>query len=132
MEHATGTFDVRLAQQPADDPAAGPFGRLWLDKHFHGALEGQSVGQMLGAGTAVEGSAAYVALELFTGTLAGRRGTFILQHNGSMRRGTPSMNVTIVPDSGTDQLAGLVGRMTIVIAGGAHSYDLEYNFEPSA
>ena len=117
---------MKLTPQPADDPAAGPFGRLLLDKQFHGELEGTSVGQMLGAGTAVEGSAAYVALEIFTGTLAGRRGSFILQHAGTMTRGEPSLTVTVVPDSGTDQLVGLSGTMSIIIEGKKHSYDFEY------
>ena len=101
---------MKLTPQPADDPAAGPFGRLLLDKQFHGELEGTSVGQMLGAGTAVEGSAAYVALELFTGTLAGRRGSFMLQHAGTMRRGEPSLTVTVVPDSGTDSWSACRAR----------------------
>lgn len=124
--HATGTFDVKIIPQPADDAAAGPFSRLFLDKQFHGDLDGTSKGQMLGAGTAVEGSAAYVALELVTGTLGGRRGSFMLQHTGTMKKGAPTLMVTVVPDSGTDQLIGLEGGMTIVIAGGKHSYDFEY------
>ena len=81
---------------------------------------------MLGAGTAVEGSAAYVALELFNGTLAGRRGSFMLQHAGTMRRGEPSLTVAVVPDSGTEQLVGLSGRMSIIIEGKKHSYEFEY------
>ena len=117
---------MKLTPQPADDPPSGPFGRLFLDKQFHGDLEGTSNGQMLGAGTAVEGSAAYVALELFTGTLAGCRGSFMLQHAGTMRRGEPSLTVTVVPDSGTEQLVGLSGRMSIIIEGKKHSYDFEY------
>jgi len=124
--HAKGTFDVKVIPQAADDSAGGPFNRLFLDKQFHGDLEATSKGQMLGAGTAVEGSAGYVALELVSGTLQGRRGTFILQHTGSMTKGVPAMSVVVVPDSGTDQLTGLVGKMTIVIAGGKHSYDFEY------
>jgi len=123
---ATGTFDVKVIPQAADDSAGGPFSRLFLDKQFHGDLEATSKGQMLGAGTAVEGSAGYVALELVSGTLNGRRGTFILQHTGSMSKGVPAMTVAVVPDSGTDQLTGLAGRMTIIIAGGKHSYEFEY------
>ena len=123
---ARGTFDVKATPQPQDDSAGGPFGRLFLDKQFHGDLEATSKGQMLGAGTAVEGSAGYVALELVSGALNGRRGSFILQHIGSMSKGVPTMNVTVVPDSGTDQLTGLAGRMTIIIAGGKHSYEVEY------
>jgi hypothetical protein len=124
--HARGTFDVKVIPQAPDDPAGGPFSRLFLDKQFHGDLDGASKGQMMGAGTAVEGSAGYVALELFSGTLNGRRGSFILQHNGTMSKGVPTMIVTVVPDSGTDQLAGLAGKMTIIIADGKHSYEFEY------
>ena len=83
---------------------------------------------MLGAGTAVEGSGAYVAFELVSGTLDGKRGSFILQHVGTMQRNVPSMVVTVVPDSGTEQLTGLTGRMKIIIEGGKHSYDLDYSF----
>ncbi len=126
---AKGTFDVKVIPQAVDAAAGGPFSRLFLDKQFHGDLEATSKGQMLGAGTAVEGSAGYVALELVNGTLSGRRGSFILQHNGTMKKGVPSMSVTVVPDSGTDQLAGLAGRMMIVIADGKHSYELEYTLD---
>jgi hypothetical protein len=128
--HARGTFDVKVTPQPQDDPVAGPFGRLFLDKQFHGDLDGSSKGQMLASGTGVDGSGAYVALELVTGTLAGRRGSFILQHNGTMQKNVPTLVVKVVPDSGTEQLAGLTGTMTIVVAGGKHSYDLEYSIDP--
>ena len=127
---ARGTFDVKVIPQPADDSAGGPFGRLFLDKRFHGDLEATSRGQMLGAGTAVEGSAGYVAMEIVSGTLHGRRGTFILQHGGTMRRGSATMSVAIVPDSGTDELTGIDGRMTIVIRDGIHSYELDYTLPP--
>src|SRR5260370_28955779 len=126
--HARGTFDVKVIPQPPDGSAAGPFSRLFLDKQFHGALEATSKGQMLGAGTVVEGSAGYVALELVNAILDGRHGSFILQHSGTMNKGVPTMVVTVVPDSGTDQLTGLVGPMTIVIEGVKHSYDFEYTF----
>jgi hypothetical protein len=124
--HSRGTFDVRVVPQAPDDAAGGPFSRLFLDKQFHGDLDGTSKGQMLAAGTAVDGSAGYVALELVSGTLNGRRGSFVLQHTGTMTKGVPTMIVTVVPDSGTDQLTGLAGKMTIIIAGGRHSYEFEY------
>jgi Protein of unknown function (DUF3224) len=123
---ARGTFDVKVTAQPQDDSAGGPFGRLFLDKQFHGDLEAVSKGQMLAAQTAVEGSGAYVAFELVTGTLNGKRGSFILQHKGTMRKGVYEMNVTVVPDSGTDELAGIAGAMKIVIEGGKHSYEFAY------
>jgi Protein of unknown function (DUF3224) len=123
---ARGTFDVKVTPQPQDDSAGGPFGRLFLDKQFHGDLQGAGKGQMLAAGTAVEGSGAYVAFELVTCALNGKRGSFILQHKGTMRKGVYAMSVTVVPDSGTDELAGIAGAMTIIIEGGKHSYEFEY------
>jgi hypothetical protein len=127
--HARGTFDVKVTPQPQDDAAAGPFGRLFLAKTLHGDLEATSRGQMLASGTGTDGSGAYVALELVSGTLGGRRGTFVLQHNGTMQKNVPTLSVRVVPDSGTDQLAGLSGTMTIIIEGGKHSYEFEYSIE---
>jgi flagellar basal body rod protein FlgG len=126
-QHASGTFEVKLTPQPAEDQAGDPtVGRLALDKQFHGDLEGTSKGQMLAVGTEVKGSAGYVAIERVNGTLYGRQGTFALQHSGTMTRGAPQLNVTVVPDSGTGQLVGLAGTMEIKIADGKHSYALEY------
>jgi hypothetical protein len=126
MSHAVGTFEVKLAPQPPDAGAAATLGRLSIDKQFHGDLEGTSRGQMLTAGTDVEGSAGYVAMEVVSGTLHGRRGSFALQHSGTMARGTPSLTIRVMPDSGTGELAGLSGTMSITIAEGRHSYDFEY------
>jgi hypothetical protein len=123
--HATGTFDVKLT--PQDDKSDdATLGRMTIDKQLHGDLEGTSKGQMLTAATNVKGSAAYVAIEKVTGTLNGRSGTFILQHNATMNRGTPHLSLTVVPDSGTGQLTGLSGSMTIKIADGKHSYEFDY------
>ena len=125
--HATGTFEVRLVPQPPEDKADGStLARMSIDKQFHGDLEGTSKGQMLTAGTDVKGSAGYVAIERITGTLHGRTGTFVLQHSGTLTRGAPQQSITVVPDSGTGQLLGLAGKMTINIADGKHSYDFEY------
>lgn len=126
---ARGTFDVQVTPQPADDSAAGPFGRYFLAKQLHGDLEGTSQGQMMAAETPVEGSGAYVALEKVTGTLAGKQGSFVLQHQGTMRAGSYRMDITVVPDSGTDGLRGIVGTMKIIIEGRNHSYEFEYRFE---
>lgn len=125
--HATGTFEVKMTPQAPDDKGAGAaVGRYSLDKQIHGDLEGTSKGEMLAVGTAVQGSAGYVAMEQVTGTLNGRKGSFALQHSGTMTRGAAQLSVTVVPDSGTDQLVGLSGRMEIKIADGKHSYDFEY------
>lgn len=125
--HARGPFDVTLTPQTPPDPAEGsPLAHLSIDKRFHGDLEATSRGAMLSAGTAVPGSAGYVALERVTGTLHGRTGTFVLQHSATMTRGTPQLSITVVPDSGTGQLTGLGGRMSIDVSGGKHAYDLEF------
>jgi len=123
---ARGTFEVKVTPQPQDDSAGGPFGRYFLDKKFSGDLKATSNGQMLAAGTAVEGSAAAVVLELVTGVLNGKRGSFILQHKSTMRKSVYRMDITVVPDSGTDELTGIAGKMTIIIEGSKHSYELEY------
>ena len=122
---ANGTFDVRVIPQPADD-GGGPFSRVFLEKDLRGALEGKSKGHMLGAETAVQGSGGYVALELVTGTLNGRAGSFVLHHAGHMAHGAMSMTATVVPDSGTDELMGLAGTFTITIGDGKHFYAFEY------
>lgn len=127
MSSAIGTFQVKLVPQAADgDPRVS---RLSLDKQFQGDLEGISKGEMLTAGTSVKGSAGYVALELVTGKLQGRSGSFILQHSGTMNRGNPSLMITVVPDSATEELKGLSGKMVINIADGKHSYDFEYELQ---
>ena len=128
MSHASGTFDVKLA--PQDDKVEGTaLGRFTIDKQFHGDLEGSSKGQMLGANTSVKGSAGYVAMEQVSGTLHGRSGTFVLQHSGTMTRGALQLSVTVVPDSGTGQLAGLTGKMDIKIESGKHFYEFEYELK---
>jgi hypothetical protein len=124
---AKGTFEVKLTPQPQDDKSEHTtLGRMSIDKQFHGDLEATSKGQMLTAGTAVEGSAGYVAIEQVSGTLHGLSGTFVLQHSGSMTRGAPQLTITVVPDSGTGQLVGVAGKMTIRIDDGKHSYDFDY------
>ena len=126
--HANGTFDVKVSPQATDEkPGGSTLGRMSLDKQFHGDLEGTSKGEMLTAGTStVKDSAGYVAIERVTGTLKGRSGTFVLQHSGTMTRGAPSLTITVVPDTGTDQLVGLTGAMTITITGGKHLYEFHY------
>jgi hypothetical protein len=124
-QHATGPFDVKIT--PAEDKSENPLlGRLMLDKHYYGDLEAAAQGQMLTAGTTVKGSGAYVAIEKVSGTLHDRSGSFVLQHSGTMTQGAPVLTINVVPDSGTGQLAGIAGKMTIKIAEGKHSYDFEY------
>ncbi len=122
---ASGPFDVKMA--PAS-PAGAAVGRFTLDKKYHGDLEGTGTGEMLTGMTDTKGSAGYVAIEKITGSLAGRTGSFMVQHSGLMNRGAPSLTISVVPDSGTGELAGLTGRMSIQIAAdGAHYYTFEYS-----
>ncbi len=124
---ASGTFEVKLTPQATDDsPESALLGRMSIVKQFHGDLEATSKGTMLSAGTTVKGSAGYVAIERVSGALHGRRGTFVLQHSGTMTRGAPQLTITVVPDSATEDLVGLAGKMAIIIADGKHSYDFEY------
>jgi hypothetical protein len=125
---ATGTFEVKVLPLPQDSGVdTGGFGRMSLDKQFSGDLNGTSLGQMVTAGTPVEGSAAYVAMERVSGTLNGRNGSFILMHNGTMGHGAQELRIAVVPDSGTGELTGLAGVMKIVIEGRKHSWELEYS-----
>jgi hypothetical protein len=126
--HATGTFEVKVTPQPPDDKSPDPnLGRMSLEKTIHGDLEATSTGQMLTAGTNVKGSAGYVAIERISGTLNGLKGTFILQHSGTMNRGAFQLHISVVPDSGTDQLTGITGTFNIIIAEGKHSYSFDYD-----
>lgn len=125
---ASGSFEVKLNPQKADNKEAegANLGRMSIDKQFRGDLEATSKGEMLSVFTEVKGSAGYVAMERVSGTLNGRRGTFVLQHSGTMTRGEPQLSVTVVPDSGTDQLTGLAGKLTIKITEGKHFYEFDY------
>lgn len=124
--HARGNFDVTLVPQSPDESGIA-IGRMLLDKQFHGDLDAMSKGQMLAVRTVVENSGGYVAMEQVSGTLLGRKGTFALQHSGTMNRGEQELVITVVPDSGTGELEGLMGTMMIIIEGGKHSYDFEYS-----
>src|SRR5215212_5552645 len=129
---ASGSFDVTITPQPQDIDTSAAIGRLTIDKQFHGDLEAHSQGQMLAAGTAIEGSAGYVAIEKATGTLHGHNGSFVLQHNGTMARGAGKLTIMVVPDSGTGELVGLAGEMSISIVDGKHLYEFDYMLAESS
>ena len=123
--HATGTFEVKIT--PQDDKSEDKsMGRMSIEKQWHGEIEGTSTGQMLTGGDVNTGSAGYVAMEKFTGTVKGRKGTLILQHSATMTSGKGDLSITVVPDSGTGDLKGIRGKLTIRIENGKHFYDLEY------
>ena len=124
---AKGTFTVKLSPLPFDGlPEGTKFARMSIDKQIDGDLVATTKGQMLSAMTDTKGSAGYVAIERVEGTLHGRAGSFILQHTGTMNRGTPELSVSVVPDSATGQLAGMKGNFKIIIADGKHSYEFTY------
>ena len=120
---ANGRFDIKTK---AETSFGDGIGRFSLDKRFHGDLEGSSVGEMLAIRTQTPGSAGYVLMERVAGTLHGRSGSFVLQHYGVMDRSRPEMRVSVVPDSGTGELAGITGEMSIDVAAD-HSYVFSYS-----
>lgn len=127
MQHISGAFDVKMTPNSAADTADSGATHYRLDKRYHGDLDATAVGVMSAHVTRVEGSAGYVAIERVTGTLAGRSGSFVLQHSGLMDRGARDLDIRVIPDSADGELGGLLGRMRIRIeAGGAHFYDFEY------
>jgi len=120
--HGAFTVDVHpLTPAPADG-----LSRYTIDKVIHGDLEAASKGEMFGGGDPKQGAAGYVAIELVTGTLGGKHGSFALQHFATMDAGGPKMQVIVVPGSGTGELKGIAGTFTIRIENGQHFYDLEY------
>ena len=123
MSEARGHFDVQT--RPEADSGDG-IGRFSLAKTFHGDLQGTGTGGMLAVRTPTPGSASYVLIEQVEGTLDGRSGSFMLQHCGIMDRGQPELEIVVIPDSGTDGLAGITGRMSIDAAAN-HAYVLHYD-----
>jgi len=131
---ANGSFDVQIAPQALSSVAAtSGLARMSIDKRFHGSLDATSTGEMLAFRSATDGSAGYVAMEMVRGSLDGRSGSFVLQHSSTMTRGVAAQSITVVPDSGTDALAGLSGRMIIDIgADGMHAYRFEFTLPDRA
>ena len=131
--HANGTFDVKVEPQKNDNPEAqaARLSRLSLHKQFHGTLEAVGQGEMLASGDGAQ-AGAYVAIEKVTGSLQGRKGSFVFVHSAVMNRGVAeNWSVVVVPDSGTEQLAGISGTMRITITGGEHFYDFQYTLPES-
>jgi len=125
--HATGTFEVSMKPGSEPEVAAGvTLGRMSLDKKYIGDLVASGKGEMLSAVTETNGSAGYVAIERVTGSLHGRSGSFVFQHGGTMNRGVQQLSITVVPDSGSGQLAGIAGECRLRIVDGQHFYEFDY------
>jgi len=126
-KHASGSFDVKITPQKDEGVGDASIGRMGIDKVYHGDLEGTGVGQMLaGMASEVKDSGAYVAIERVRGTLHGRKGSFAVHHRGIMTRGAQDLLITMIPDSGTEELKGIAGTMTIEIKDGKHFYAIDY------
>lgn len=126
-KHAAGTFDVKVVPQKDEGIGDATIGRMSIDKQYRGDLVGTGLGQMLAGMGEVKDSGAYVAIERVTGTVHGKTGSFAVHHLGVMNRGAQSLVITVIPDSGTGDLVGITGTMTIEIKGGAHYYTLDYS-----
>ena len=127
MPTARGSLDVTTeAEPPFLDQDGLKLNRNVVRKEFSGDVAGSSEAQMLAAFTGTPGSAAYVAIEYFTGSVDGKSGSFALQHTGVMNRGNAQLTVTIVPDSGAGDLAGILGTLEINNDDGQHTYVLDY------
>lgn len=126
-KRAIGSFEVKINPlEPFNGNEGAMLGRMSIEKTFKGDLEATGKGEMLTGGDPKTGSAGYVAMEQVTGALHGRKGTFLLQHNGSMNRGAPSLTIEVVPDSGTGDLVGIAGTLSIKIENGQHFYEFDY------
>jgi hypothetical protein len=126
-KHASGTFDVTITPQKDDGIGDPTIGRMSVEKWYHGDLEGTGGAQMLaGMAEAVKDSGTYVAIERVRGTLHGRTGSFAVWHAGTMTRGKQALTITVIPDSGTGELIGITGTMTIDIRDGKHFYGMDY------
>ena len=123
---AEGEFIVKIVPQ-TEERNIPLFGRMTIDKEFKGDLSGTSQGQMLSAGTVVPNSAGYVAIEKVTGTLKGKKGSFVLQHHAIMNKGEPSLSIMVVPDSGTEELTSISGKLDIIRTDGKHFYQFDYS-----
>jgi hypothetical protein len=127
MPRIEGTFTITTQAEPPFETSEGVvLGRMTFTKQFAGPLTASSTVWMTYARTPIEGSAGYGAIERVVGSLDGRTGSFILLHSGVMDRGASSLSVTVVPDSGTEQLTGLRGRMSIEVVEGEHRYGFEF------
>lgn len=126
MQHAAGTFDVKITPQKDEGVGDATIGRMGIDKQYHGDLVGTGLGQMLAGMGEVKDSGAYVAIERVKGTVHGKTGSFAVHHLGVMDRGAQRLVITVIPDSGTGDFVGITGTMTIEIKGGSHYYTLDY------
>jgi hypothetical protein len=114
-------------EETYDEPAEGPrLTRARVTKRYRGGpLEGTSVAELLTAQG--PGGDGYLASERFEGTLDGRAGTFVMQHGGIAVGDERRPFGSIVPGSGTGELAGLRG--TVAFAHDEQGARVELTYE---
>jgi hypothetical protein len=126
-QHASGSFDITTTPAaPPDHQGRTAIGRMLLDKRYAGELAATGKGEMLTAVTDTHGSAAYVAIERISGTLNGKRGSFVIQHAGTMSAGGKHATINVVPDSGAGDLTGISGTLRLTLVERTHFYELDY------
>lgn len=116
VRHAIGSFEVSVRSETTQ--------RFAMSKTYVSGMAGTSEGVMIGDSIVT----AYTALERFEGVVDGRRGQFLLLHRGYMSDAEGmNLDIIIAPNSGTAELAGIRGTLTIRIEGDNHFYDLAYS-----
>ena len=128
-QHAHGTFTVKMGA-PTPGPAEG-LSTLTMEKHLEGSFEGSAHGEMIAGGNYQTGAAGYVAIEVLTGKLNGKTGSFALQHTATMKGKALDMNIIVTPGSGTGELRGIDGTFNIIVQNGQHAYSLDYTLPAS-
>jgi len=127
MATASGALNVTVEPEPPFlEQDGNKLSRNIVRKEFSGDMIGTSEAQMVAAYTGTPGSAGYVAIEHFAGSIEGRSGSLVLQHSGIMAKGDAELTVRIIPDSGTGELTGISGTLEIDNSDGKHSYVLDY------
>ena len=103
-----------------------------VTQSYSGAVEGSSSIEYLMC-YSIHGTATFVGLERVSGTVDGKTGTFVLQHNGTFSDGKARSSWSIVPGSGTGDLASLRGNGSYVAGHGEPAQvSLQYSFAPAA
>lgn len=128
-ETARGEFEITdWQQEPWDETDGFVLGRAKVTKLFHGDAEGSTSIAHLVLATKGETGVAYGGLERFAGNLNGRKGGFALQHDaGPETEG--GMRWSILPGSGSGELAGIHGLGSITHDAGKHSYEITYDLD---
>jgi uncharacterized protein DUF3224 len=129
--HASGHIDVKTYEpQPYEETEEGPnLVEIHVSETFSGDIEGEGVVRFLQA-VREDGSASFVGIERVTGSLGGRKGSFLLQDTGTLEGNTVNGTWFVIPGSGTGELRGLRGEGGFTAElGRSASIALDYWFE---